>query len=791
MTQPDSQGPQTHQRGPEVLDTTRAVEHARELLEGMNRFLSDAQSLSARTRASVTIPAGVLCLLGWAALQVFGTTIQGHAVHPEVMAVVGFVLVLVGIHGWRYREPDARSPDILAAVLVALYCTAVVWNGQLPTIFLGALIIAVHSVTRARLALVLSLMALAMTPALLRVATVEPMSYPHLFRVMLTGAMSLTFLQFLCLANARFKAEALRVAQGLESMMVPLSASLEQAVVDRRRAEQALAAARAAEAKLMALKTQLEDAVGSMSQGLVMIDASGRIVLCNPQTRSILDLPPDTLVPKALLGIPQESADQRGNDAPSSGFESESRQPDGSISRTLTTPDGRHVEMNSRRMASGYTVHTYTDVTSYVHSNEKLRAAMQGMTYAQEHLNAEMQRARQESDMKLRFVTSVSHEIRTPLNGITGMVDLLSRSGLSDEQATWVCDVRTSTNQLRQLTDDILDLSHLKDSRFPLTPAPFELTDTISTAVRAAQGAAQAKGLSLELLMRDAPCPLIGDARRLTQVLNNLVYNAIKFTARGSVRVHVEWRQVIAAEDNVEVVVSVADTGRGVAPHLLGGIFEPFHQGDDSINRDFGGTGLGLALCRELSEAMGGSIRVTSRLGHGSVFTVVLMLQRADGAAVTDDAAAELVDDASVRLEGRRILVVDDNRINRKLLSLWLGEAGATVHIATDGAEGLRAASAEPFDAVLMDVSMPIMNGLDATRAIRLLALSADGPQRLRSSVPVIGVTAMAGPEDLKRCLEAGMDAHLSKPLSRGKLLRTLDRVMVSHAWLSHPGWPM
>ena len=789
MTYSNAPGMPAQPPAPKALDTAQAVEHARDLLDGMNRFLAEARAQSARTRASVTIPAGLLCILGWAALKLFGSLFQGQATHPEVMLLVGVVLVLVGVHGWRYPDPDARSPEILAAVLVVLYGTAVVWNGQLPTIFLGALIVALHSVTKPRQALVLSLTALLMTPVLLRFATVEPLSYPHLFRVMMTGAMSVTFLQLLCRANARFKAEALRVARGLEAVMVPLSASLEQAMFERRRAEQALAATQAADERVVALMAQLEDAVGSMSQGLVMVDAQGRVVLCNPQATRILDLPQDTQDPQALLGDTLASPAGHGDQsdgAPSSGFESGRDHPEGSISRTLNTPDGRHVEMNSRRMASGYTVHTYTDVTSYVHSNEKLRAAMQGMTYAQEQLNAEMQRARRESDMKLRFVTSVSHEIRTPLNGITGMVDLLSRSGLSDEQAAWVCDVRTSTTQLRQLTDDILDLSHLRDSRFPLTPAPFELTDTVSTAVRAAQGAAQAKGLSLELLMRDAPCPLIGDARRLTQVLNNLVYNAIKFTARGSVRVHVEWRQVNAAEDNVEVVVSVADTGRGVAPHLLGGIFEPFHQGDDSINRDFGGTGLGLALCRELSEAMGGSIRVTSRLGHGSVFTFMVKLRRSDHAADFQDTQSAGLDDQGWGLEGKRILVVDDNRINQKLLSIWLTEAGARFQVARDGAEGLRAASAELFDAILMDVSMPVMNGLEATRAIRLLGQTGDVRLQQLASVPIIGVTAMARHEDLQQCLEAGMDAHLGKPLERRKFLRTLSEVIEAQGWLNN-----
>ena len=770
----------------EVLDPALAADKAKSLLKSMRSFLVDSDLQSARIRVAVTIPVAVLCLLGWLVLTEFGAVFLGGTKHPETMLIAGGVLLLIGLHAWVYRGPNMIATTVLAAVIASIYGFAVSVNGVLPTIFMSAVIIALHAVAVPRAALVLSLLTLALTPPLVWFASAGEINYPHLFRSMTAGILAVTFLQLLCRSNAKFKGEALRVAQGLETLTVSLGASLEQALFERRRAEDALAAMQAAEAQLVTIKTQLEDAVGSMSQGLVMIDAQGRVVLCNPQTQRILDLPQDTLAAQQLFEDALGDFGELDSSAASSTIEFESDRPDALISRTVSTRDGRHVEMNSRRMQSGYTVHTYTDVTGYVHSNEKLRAAMQGMTSAQEQLNAEMQRARQESDMKLRFVASVSHEIRTPLNGITGMVDLLSRSGLNDAQASWVSDVKTSTHQLRQLTDDILDLSYLKDSRFPLAPALFDLSETIGSAVRAAQGAAQAKGLSLELLMRAAPFPLIGDARRLTQIVNNLVYNAIKFTAHGSVRVHVEWRQASAADADVEVVLSVADTGQGIAPQQIGGIFEHFQQGDETINRDFGGTGLGLALCRELSEAMGGSIRVASRPGHGSVFTVLLMLQRAAGDEVAADSPSETRYEGTVRLEGRRILVVDDNRINRKLLSIWLGEAGATVHIATDGAEGLSAATAESFDAVLMDVSMPVMNGLDATRAIRLLALSADDQQKLRSSVPVIGVTAVAGPEDLKRCIEAGMDAHLTKPLSRGKLLRTLVDVIEAHQWLSN-----
>jgi len=253
------------------------------------------------------------------------------------------------------------------------------------------------------------------------------------------------------------------------------------------------------------------------------------------------------------------------------------------------------------------------------------------------------------------------------------------------------------------------------------------------------------------------------------------------------VRVHADW-QHSEPDSPVGVIISVADSGRGIAPDALNSIFEPFNQGDASTNRDFGGTGLGLALCRELCEAMGGSIRVSSRPGQGSVFTVMVSLQRSAQVEAFDGTQPASPNDQPWRLAGKRILVVDDNRINQKLLSIWLTEAGADIQVAVDGAQGLHAATTETFDGILMDVSMPQMNGLDATRAIRLLAQSGDAGLDRRATVPIVGVTALARHEDLQSCLEAGMDAHLSKPLDRVKLLRTLADVIETHAWLSDVG---
>ena len=573
----------------------------------------------------------------------------------------------------------------------------------------------------------------------------------------------------------------------LEKDLLSASAAAEKSA-------KALAAANAA--RMALIEAQLDDAVSSMSQGLVMVDTGGRVVLFNTQAQSILDLPDGVLVAQQPFAQVVEFEARRGDaEMDWRDLEASARvdaktpcASDTEVPRVVKLCAGRHVEINSRPLRSGHTVHTYSDVSDYVRANDQLRTAMLGLSLAKEQLGTEMQRSRQDSDMKLRFVAAVSHEIRTPLNGIMGMVDVLARSGLTEQQSELIADVETSTKQLRQLTDDILDLAYLKDAKFSLALQPFDLTSFVNKVVRAAQGAAQAKGLMLELFMRDVPCMVIGDTQRLQQVLNNLIYNAIKFTAQGWVRLYVECKSVKSTAGNLEVIIAVADSGRGIDHGALNSIFEPFRQGDDSINRDFGGTGLGLTLCRELCEAMGGSIRVTSRPGKGSVFTVAVVLQRSDNGELFEDTVPAPLDETTPALAGRRVLVVDDNRINHKLLALWLKEAGAHVHQAFDGAEGLRAASAELFDVILMDVSMPVMNGMTATRAIRLLGQSGDARLERLAAVPVIGVTAMARPEDLRLCLEAGMDAHLGKPLERVKLLRTLKDVMEAHHWLSNSG---
>jgi CheY-like chemotaxis protein len=312
---------------------------------------------------------------------------------------------------------------------------------------------------------------------------------------------------------------------------------------------------------------------------------------------------------------------------------------------------------------------------------------------------------------------------------------------------------------------------------------------------------------------------LVGDEQRVFQVVSNLLQNATKFTRRGRIRVDAWLLEDDSSADAGDSVpdgsstflhVRVADTGRGIPFGLVGRVFEPFDQGDPSTNRDHGGTGLGLALSLELCEAMGGGIAVLSRAGVGSVFEMRVRLSVAPGAlssvhpSLSDEGeragqrapmpspALPSLGPVVPDLSGVRVLVVDDNRLNRKLMSMWIEARGGVVTAAADGAEGVRLALEADFDCVLMDMSMPVMNGLDAASAIRAAAAGEHGQAPVlagrvfgRAHVPIIGVTAMARRDDRLLCLAAGMDAHLAKPVRSLKLARTLRRVTDAQNWLA------
>ena len=365
---------------------------------------------------------------------------------------------------------------------------------------------------------------------------------------------------------------------------------------------------------------------------------------------------------------------------------------------------------------------------------------------------------------KSEFLANMSHEIRTPLNGVMGVASALSRTELSEGQREMVGLITSSAETLEALLSDVLDLARIESGRLELKAEPFDLAQAARDVASLFEPSAKAKGLALSVESAPAAAGLfVGDAARLRQVISNLVSNAVKFTETGSVRVGV---QAEASADGTALKVTVADTGIGFTAEAAERLFERFEQADGSITRRYGGTGLGLAISRSLVDAMGGHLSATGEPGHGAVFTIELTLPRADAPAAGAAEAAELAD---ADLSQMRVLLAEDHPTNRRVIELILGAAGVDLTCVENGAEALDAWREGDFDLVLMDMQMPVMDGLTATRGIR-----DEERRRGLPRTPIHALTANAMAEHARASAEAGVDGHLTKPISAEALLRAV-----------------
>jgi PAS domain S-box-containing protein len=399
-----------------------------------------------------------------------------------------------------------------------------------------------------------------------------------------------------------------------------------------------------------------------------------------------------------------------------------------------------------------------------------------------EHAQGEVARARDEameaSRQKSDFLATMSHEIRTPLNGVIGLNDLLLRTSLTPEQHRLSSGVQGAGRTLLGLINDILDFSKIEAGKLELERLDFDVRQLLEQVSTMLTELAREKRLDLVVSCHpDVPAVLSGDPTRLAQVITNLVANAVKFTDHGVVAVRATAEP---DEDRVRLRVDVADTGVGVPPSKLTDLFQPFTQGDSSTTRTYGGTGLGLAISSELVEAMGGTLEYAANAGGGSVFTCTVVLDRGvvSTAATSDDAMARepLAGQPNVEQPGKgRILVVEDNSVNQLVATGLLAALGYTTDTADDGLAAIEAASDGDFDAILMDVQMPHMDGYTATRHIR--AHETGGRQ------PIIAMTAAAIAGERERCLEAGMDDFLTKPMDATRLADTLKRWLAPSPW--------
>jgi signal transduction histidine kinase/CheY-like chemotaxis protein len=419
-------------------------------------------------------------------------------------------------------------------------------------------------------------------------------------------------------------------------------------------------------------------------------------------------------------------------------------------------------------------------VTRLEANDHDLRGAMAELVKARDDANAA-------NVLKSHFLANMSHEIRTPLNGVLAMAEVMAMDDLAPTQRERLSVIRESGAVLLGVLNDVLDLSKIEAGRLEIQDRPFDIAQLAQSIRETYAPQARDRGLAFEVAIApEAQGLWRGDVDRLRQILGNLIANALKFTLEGAVAV-----RFASAEDGDGLRIDVADTGIGMSPDILPRLFDKFVQADSSTTRRFGGSGLGLAICRELANLMDGSIKVQSREGRGSTFTVLVALPREE--AITDIhyiddghvLAAEAAEiPATPEAEAKtapaepsrfRVLAADDNPTNQKVVQAVLAPLHAEVVLVADGEACIQAWKESKFDIVLMDIHMPGMDGVEAAQAIRALEAAEDRPR-----TPIVAVTANALAHQVEGYLAAGMDGHVAKPIEVTKLYAAIEAAMTA-----------
>ena len=372
-------------------------------------------------------------------------------------------------------------------------------------------------------------------------------------------------------------------------------------------------------------------------------------------------------------------------------------------------------------------------------------------------------RAEESSKAKAMFLANMSHEIRTPLNGIVGMAEQLAQSQLDADQRYFTDIMRSASSTLLSIINDVLDISKIESGKFSIETISFNLNESIRKTLSIFEEKARLIGISLDIeLMDDRGIMHLGDPHRLSQVLFNIVGNAIKFTHAGYVRVTSNLER--GENDICSVSFSVVDTGVGMDMSYLSKVFEAFSQEDSSITRKFGGSGLGLSIARSIVQIMGGTIQIQSEKGKGTRVDIRVPMRISN-----DRTKQEIVEmtDLQKSLKGLRVLAVEDNELNRMVLQVILKKCEVNVSIAQNGQEAIDLIQEMQFDIVLMDVQMPILDGLEATKYIR---------EELKFTTPIIGLSANAMREEVEICKQAGMNDYLVKPYSERALVELMKK---------------
>jgi CheY-like chemotaxis protein len=394
------------------------------------------------------------------------------------------------------------------------------------------------------------------------------------------------------------------------------------------------------------------------------------------------------------------------------------------------------------------------------------RANEQRLLCALHEAKAAEARALLASEQKSQFLANMSHEIRTPLNGVVGMTELLAESALTGTQRQHVDALRSAADSVLRLLNDILDISKIEAGKVRFESLDCHLPSLVRETVAMFTVVARTKGIDLRgVVDPSTPAWVRVDPARVTQIFGNLIGNALKFTERGSVT-------LISKRVDRRLVFTIADTGIGMADEDQDRLMLPFEQGDPSTTRRFGGTGLGLAICRELTGLMGGAVSYTSVVGAGTTFTVEIPYEPGAPIGATPPIVAQQVGSPS---SAGRVLLAEDTPVNQLVARAMLEKSGWTVEVVDNGQDAVDALARSEYDVVILDCQMPVLDGFDAARAIRLLP----GPA---GRVPILAMTASALPEDRQRCLDAGMDEYITKPISRASLDDAMGRALLTRA---------
>jgi PAS domain S-box-containing protein len=496
-----------------------------------------------------------------------------------------------------------------------------------------------------------------------------------------------------------------------------------------------------------------------MTDGVGLLDADGTLGYINTAVRKMFGLPDAAATAGMsiydLVRIQADSGDNVVVDGRVLSVEervARLRDPRGArFERRLGS--GRHIEFTFRPIEGGRTLGLYRDITEL------------------KDRQAEIERARDAAEAanqaKSTFLATMSHEIRTPMNGVMGTAELLEREPLADRQKRLVRTIRNSASTLLRIIDDVLDFSKIEAGRMDFEAAPFHLRGLVESTCETLSVQADGKGLAIVTSVAPrTPDLLEGDATRVRQILFNLIGNAIKFTDIGEIRVEVDGEALDA--ERVRLTLSVTDSGIGMTEAQVARLFQPFSQADSSTTRRYGGTGLGLSIVRRLAELMGGGVGVTSAPGKGSTFTVTLALALARQEAETLSLPAQ---PAAKRI-GARVLAVDDYPVNLEVLTDQFEVLGVEVDTAADGLEALNKWREQPYALVLTDIHMPDMDGFELTRQIR----AEEALTRASHRTPIVALTANALKGEAERCLAAGMDGYLTKPLTLDRLRDTVEK---------------